>query len=338
VSALSSKDARAVIEGVLLTAALAPVKWQVGDISAHQAGLRLTDPKLFAPVTFYTTGYRELDRVTGGGFAAGECSAVSGPSSVGKTVFIVNLALNAAKFGIAVGFISLEMIEADILKLAVGITAKIKRLSLRHMNLSKEEAENLSTEIANMANTPLYCFDRMFFPTDPQSPGAPTLDVIRKLINDGIQHLGIKLWFIDYLGKVGPFGQDELVRMPMLTNGILDISRRTGAHICCLMQANKASFTNRNKQTGEMKIGLESTKGCIETVADFDLCIGLARDDFNTTEPVDPTLLMALAMKVRHGPGGPAFMDFHKSIGLITEPDPNAQINRAADGMNGVEF
>ena len=317
---MTNADVRVLIKGVIACAAPAPIKWAVGDISRQIAGVRLCDPKVFAKVSFDPTGYLALDEAIGGGWAAGECSTISAPSAMGKTVFAVNLAYRASRIGVPVGIISLEMPDADIWKLACCIGANLKRLSLRHGNLTATESGLLSTELTNMAGRSLFVFDRTFFPVNAKEPEAPTMDVIGKLVRDGIRHYGIRLWFVDYLAKIGPFGDDDLTRMPRLTTGVLDLVRRTGVHFCCLMQANKSAFSRREDKTKKLTIGLEDTKGTIETVADFDTCIGLIRDDWNSSAPVDPAPMSAVVLKARHGPGGTVPLEFFKATGRILEP------------------
>ena len=49
--------------------------------------------------TLLPTGFIDIDRVIGGGFAEGELVIVAGDSGIGKSVFAQNLAVNQAIYG-----------------------------------------------------------------------------------------------------------------------------------------------------------------------------------------------------------------------------------------------
>jgi hypothetical protein len=175
--------------------------------------------------------------------------------------------------------------------------------------------------VGQLSGCPIYVVDRTAFPVDKDHPEAPTMDTVTGALVDGRERLNWGVAFIDYLTKVGPFGTDELARVPCLTNWVFDLCRRTGLHLVCLMQSNKAAYSRKDGRTKERTVGLEDVRGTIETVADFDNCIGLTRTDWNTEEPLDPAPSKLVINKARQGPGGKVDLSFHKKIGRFDTRD-----------------
>lgn len=291
------------------------------SLAQCSAGVRLKDPATFAPATFYKTGYSGLDRGLGGGLGAGEATSLFAPSAMGKSAFMVNLALAQARQGTPVPILSLEMSEDSIWKLAVGIEAGIPRLHIRHNSMTTIESSKFAEALAQLSGWPLFVLDRRRFPVDPAHAEAPTMQAVGSLIRDGVRQYGWRVIFLDYLAKVGPFDADDLVRIPRLTNWCFDTAQRTGAHIVALAQSNKAGFARRDTKSKKRGIALEDSKGSIEVVADMDNVIGLIRDDWNSEEPQDFPEMRAVVLKCRQGPAGSCRLIFDKAIGRILEAE-----------------
>ncbi|HEY3319589.1 MAG TPA: DnaB-like helicase C-terminal domain-containing protein [Planctomycetota bacterium] len=283
------------------------------DLSQCSASARLNDVSTFRPVTFYKTGFVDLDRALGGGLAAGEATSLFAPSGMGKSAFMCNLALNLTRGKTPAGILSLEMCEQDIWRLAVGILADIPRQHIRANTLTTVEKSRFGESMAMLAGWPLYVLDRRRFPQ------APDMAAVADVVRDGAKRYGWRVVLLDYLAKVGPFDADELTRIPRLTAWIFDLAQRTGVHVVALAQSNKASFDRQDNKKQRRAIALQDSKGGVEVIADFDNCIGLIRDDWNTDEPKDPAPMSATVLKARQGSGGVAPLVFWKSTGRIVE-------------------
>jgi len=318
---LSQEEIRAAIASVLNSAQSTPPIWSGGiDLSQQRASVGLANPETFRPAKFTPTGYRGLDVALGGGWANGECSTLVAPSNVGKSCAMVNLALRAALLGFAVAIISLEMREFDIWKLIAGVLANVRRTAIRQGKMTNQETARLAHAIRTLSsNNRIYVIDRRKFPVDSKHPEAPTMDAIGRTIQDGVRNCQWTLVFIDYLGKVGPFNCEDLVRMPRLTNWSFDLAQRSNAHLVCLMQSGKAAYGRTEGKNKKPTVRLEDAKGAVEVIADFDNCIGLSRADWNTEKHVDPADMKAITNKARQGPGGVLPLMFYKSTGKIVE-------------------
>lgn len=85
-----------------------------------------------------TTGYKTLDSILNGGLDKKTLSIILGMTSSGKSLFLQNMAVNAANAGINVVYISLEMSEKKCLKRLGAMRLKIPIND--YDNLSKDPA------------------------------------------------------------------------------------------------------------------------------------------------------------------------------------------------------
>jgi hypothetical protein len=290
------------------------------NLAACVASVALNAPETFKPVEYISTGYPSLDRVLGGGWARGESTSEFGASTMGKTCLAVNQAVRIAEQGFPIGYVSLEMRAKDVWQLATCIVGDVPRQHVRHATLTDLEAARLREAKERLAAWPLYVIDRTQIPTDPENPEAPTMAAVSAILRAGVAFFGWRAAFLDYLGKVGPFGQDELQRLSRLTNWACDTAQRLDFHFVCLAQTNKAAW-NRLDADGKRDVSLEDSKGPVEVIADFDYAIGVVRQDWNTDAPLDPSPMKVAVRKARYAPGGAVSLMFHRSTGRIVEAD-----------------
>lgn len=325
---------RAGIDAATASATTAPPVWTGGiDLSQRSAGVRLLAQETFQPAKFVTSGFRTLNGPLGGGLAAGETTTLFAPTSMGKTSMMANMALNMALDGVAVAILSLEMPESDIWRLVTGILAMVPRLHVRQNTLTPQESINFAASIQRIAACRLDVIDRRCFQADSKNAGA-CMDVIGSVVRDGVRQCGWHAVFIDYLSKVGPHDDDEVSRLPRLTNWAFDLAQRTGVHIVALAQSNKSAFGRVDKKTKQRTVSLEDVKGVVEAVCDFDNVIGLVRNDWNTSAPQDPVEMRAVVLKARQGPTGSVPLTFYKSIGRIIEPTNYTSGGAQANGTD----
>lgn len=93
-------------------------------------------------LTGISSGYEDLDRITGG-FRKGEFIVIGARPSVGKTAFALNLIHNIVKKGRAVGFFSLEMSKEEIARRLLSINSGLTSSELNSLNFEFDENRNL---------------------------------------------------------------------------------------------------------------------------------------------------------------------------------------------------
>ncbi|OTZ58480.1 DnaB family ATPase [Bacillus thuringiensis] len=157
-----------------------------------------------------STGYRELDRLNGGGLAKGELGLVAALSGSGKTLFMTNLATMYVKKGYNVLYVALEEKKDRMtLRFEQSMLAQTRGDIIDGDNLDEEKFKKrqaiynkLKGKLGNLL------FSRY-------SPQTITLAKIEQLLSDAMLRLGIPVdvLIIDY---------PELLRNPNATGNESD--------------------------------------------------------------------------------------------------------------------
>ena len=163
------------------------VSKSVEDVLLETAELMQREVKLNG----VTTGFRELDNITGG-WQKGQLIIIAARPSVGKTAFELNLAYNAAlhpERPVPVGVFSMEMSHDQLTRRLLANHADMSLGDIKNGNLSQEQFLQLSVKAEEIKNAPLYFDDTAALTTLELRAKA------RRMVN---VH-GVGLIIIDYL-------------------------------------------------------------------------------------------------------------------------------------------
>lgn len=137
------------------------------------------------------TGFRDVDRMIGS-FRPGTLNIIAARTSVGKTSFALNVALNIAQQaltdGKAVGFFSLEMKESELVQRLLSMDTRIDSSLLRDGRLTDDEHEELKARAKKLRSIGLHISD-----------AAHTMDEIKSQARLLCVHHQIGLIVVDYL-------------------------------------------------------------------------------------------------------------------------------------------
>ena len=103
----------------------------------------------------YFTGIFDLDKVTNG-LHSEELTIIGARPGVGKTTFALQIAHKIAEKGMAVGIISLEMSETQIVQKLISKVAHIDSNKLRTGNLDNIEQEKIAIAEGEISDLPLF--------------------------------------------------------------------------------------------------------------------------------------------------------------------------------------
>ena len=141
-----------------------------------------------------STGYRNLDEVLKGGFANGELVILGARPAEGKTALAGNIAVNMAKQGKTVLFISREVREMTIVQRMV---AKEAQIDCRFFREGAEHLKNIIKRIERYEDIfdglPLEFVEKSTVPMTPME--------IRRIARS-VKNLGLLV--VDYLGLITP--------------------------------------------------------------------------------------------------------------------------------------
>ena len=138
------------------------------------------------------TGWRSMDKKLGG-WHSGDLTIVAGRPGMGKSAMGMNAAVNAARLGARVGFVSVEM---DAVSLGMRLAASAAGLSvsdLRRGNITTQDWQTLARASSEIARLPLRVLD---------APSWTMGQIIRQC--HAWHRMGLDMVVIDYLQRTKP--------------------------------------------------------------------------------------------------------------------------------------
>ena len=119
--------------------------------ASNRQELRLSGKSVAVP-----TGLIDLNIKTGGGLRKGELVIVAARPAMGKSAFMLHMALSAASQGVPVNIYSLEMSDISLVdRLIIGL-ADINPDRYKQGDISKEEWENINRAQNYLSSLPIY--------------------------------------------------------------------------------------------------------------------------------------------------------------------------------------
>ena len=216
-------------------------------------------------LTGVTTGYTDLDRMTGG-LQGSDLIIVAARPSMGKTAFALNMAINAADAGHKVAFFSLEMSAEQLEARLMAIVSKVALNKIRQPRyLNDADWKALYTGADKL--------DRDLFIDD--TPSLRTLD-LRAKTRRMKARVGLDLIVVDYLQLMRPsrpLNSREL-EISEISRTLKALAKELQIPVVALSQLNR-KLEERNDKRPLMSDLRES--GAIEQ--DADVIMFLYRDD-----------------------------------------------------------
>lgn len=240
------------------------------------------------------TGYNRFNEKVG--LSNCDFCVIGGRTSMGKTTFALNVAIEAAAFGEKVLFISLEMPRKQIFD---KICARLMKQPTSDFKFGKANLEHCKNELQVIADNFNFVFAPDCKTTDIQSMAAMLPDV--------------KLIIVDYLQLLKDpqtKGETENNRLGRISGKLKMIA---GLSKCVVMTPAQLNRGNE-KEEREPRLSDLRDSGCIEQDADQVLLLHRAN-----RESVTAKLIIA---KNRHGSLGTIEYDFNPVWGWFSE-DPD---------------
>lgn len=207
------------------------------------------------PAGIVKTGHRTLDRVTGG-LWPGLLTVIAGRPGMGKSAFVLNLAVNAALSGKKVLYITLE----DTRRFVVyRMLSRFANIDLTDLTLGRlKEAEQFRNVLDARTNIygklPLWIED---------SSGLTTQDIARIAHKHYDQH-GLDLLVVDHLGEVADKGENETSITTNAARNIRDIAKglNIAGVLCCQLNRGVEQRTDKRPHLADLR-----QSGSIEAIA-----------------------------------------------------------------------
>ncbi len=275
-------------------------------------------------ITGVPTGFTQLDRMMAG-LHPGDLYIIAGRPGMGKTSFVLNMAVNIARprgandlegeesvssegaeesqYGVVV--FSLEMPKEQLAARLLASEARVSMGDIRKAALRREDWSRLTEAAARLASMPVWLDD---------TPAIGLLDVrakVRRLqaeiARGNAESPGVKrklgLVAIDYLqlmqGRREAGSREQ--EISELSRGLKQLAKELNVSVIALSQLNRAVETRNTKDKRPQLSDLRES-GAIEQ--DADAILFVYRDDYYFQDSQDKGTAEVIVAKQRNGPTG----------------------------------
>lgn len=252
------------------------------------AGLRIIDTAMDSDgLIGIPTGLQDLDDCLGG-FHDTDLIVIGARPAMGKTAFLLNLALAANE---PVGIISAEQGHEQMGLRLISIEGKLDSQKIRTGGFYDEEWATLAMTVNRLTDKPIRMNDE---------PGININKVIRQA-RDWKFKYGIKALYVDYLQKVRA-GDKRLKRHEQVgevAGSLKNLARELGIPVIALAQVNRECEKRPNKRPLNSDLADAS-----EIEKEADEILFLYRDEVYNPDTPDKGIAEIDISKNRHGPVG----------------------------------
>jgi replicative DNA helicase len=276
-------------------------------------------------ITGLPTGFVELDKRCAG-LHPGDLYIIAGRPGMGKTSFVLNLAVNVAQprrvildgteveqLGNGVAFFSLEMPREQLAARILSSEGRVDVSKFRSGQIRGEDWNKLTEAAAMLGRIPLWLDD---------TPAISLLDLrakIRRLqaeiartTSDGPRAEKLGLVVIDYLqlmsGRRDAGSREQ--EISEISRGLKQLAKEMRLSVIALSQLNRSVETRTSKDKRPQLSDLRES-GAIEQ--DADCIMFIYRDEYYFEDSPDQGIAEVIVAKQRNGPTGKVRVRFESA-------------------------
>lgn len=241
-------------------------------------------------LTGVPSGFIDLDRKTTG-FQNSDLILVAARPAMGKTSFVLNIAVNAALRGFPVAIFSLEMSRTQLVNRILALESMVELEKMRTGKLDSEDWKKIGYLLGPLSRSPIYIDD---------NASTNTMEMMSKLRKLKLEK-GLGLVIIDYLQlmesrKKSDNRQQEISE---ISRSLKIMAKELNVPIIALSQLSRAP-----EQRADHRPILSDMResGAIEQ--DADMVMFLYRDDYYNEESEKRNIVEVIIAKHRNGSTG----------------------------------
>lgn len=250
-------------------------------------------------VTGTTTGFVDLDKITGG-LQSSDLVILAARPAMGKSSMALNVAHAAAsRSKLPVGIFSLEMSAEQLVQRILSMEAQIDSQHLRTGYISDDEWIRLGEAIGQLSEVPIYIDD------------TPNISITEMRSKSRRLHMeqGLGLIVLDYLQLMQGRGQENRVQeISEISRSLKGLARELNVPVLALSQLSRAPDQRPNHVP--MLSDLRES-GSIEQ--DADVVMFIYRDVVYNKETEQPHVADIIVAKHRNGPVGQIHLFFKEA-------------------------
>lgn len=241
-----------------------------------------------------TSGYSDLDRILSGGFRKGTFSLIAARPGMGKTVWMLNSAVESAKAGSKVLFISIEM---NLLQCFQRILSKISTVEGGKLQQPDTMNHDDWKKLEEAGKNIIDLYEETFWIKEIT---ALTVSHLERMIKQYKKRFGIDIVYIDYaqimLTKTGEEPKDPS-DFAEISGALRRVSKSQNVAVVVGSQLNRKAEERNDKRPIMADI---RNSGAFEQ--DAAQIIALYRDDhYNPKDSEKPNIIELIFLKNRFG-------------------------------------
>lgn len=241
-------------------------------------------------LTGVPSGFIDLDKKTSG-FQNSDLILIAARPAMGKTSFVLNIAVNAALRGYSVAVFSLEMSRGQLVNRLLSSESMVELEKMRTGKLDGEDWKKLSLALGPLSKSPVYIDD---------NAGTNLMEMMSKLRKLKLEK-GLNLVIIDYLQlmegrKKTDNRQQEISE---ISRGLKIMAKELNVPVIALSQLSRAPETRTDHRPILSDL---RESGAIEQ--DADMVMFLYRDDYYNEESENKNVVEVIIAKHRNGSTG----------------------------------
>lgn len=261
---------------------------------------KICEPGQRGTLTGVPSGFKDLDRVTGG-FQEADLIVLAARPRVGKTSMAMSIARDVAlQSGMYVAVNSLEMSKEQLMQRMLAMEAGVDLQKLRTGWVEDEEWERLIPAMERLSSGRILIDDT----------AAISLMALKSKLLRLMKRFPVRMLIVDYLQlmTVGDSKGNRVEVIGEITAGLKAIAKECNIPVLALAQLSRAVESRQSKvpQLSDLR-----ESGTIEN--DADIVLFIYRDDIYNPDSERKNIADLIVAKHRNGPEGEVSLWFEKS-------------------------
>ncbi|MBW4439563.1 MAG: replicative DNA helicase [Pleurocapsa minor GSE-CHR-MK-17-07R] len=246
------------------------------------------------------TGFRDIDELLGG-LQRSDLLIFAGRPGMGKTSFLLSVALNAARVGGRIAIFTMEMGTEQIVQRLMSMETGINTQNMRGGRLSQSEWSKFVKASTRLSTMNMFIDD---------TPGVSPLELRTKCRRMMHEH-GLDLVIIDYLQlmSVGGYENNRVQEISYISRSLKEMARELDVPVFSAAQLSRAVEQRQDKRPVLSDL---RESGSLEQ--DADIVAFLYRDEVYNQATEFPSMAEIIIQKHRNGPTGTVNLHFEKSL------------------------
>jgi replicative DNA helicase len=280
-----------------LTRELVPMREALSLYYDHLEGLMQAGAETIG----LPAGFKDLDKLLGG-LQKSDLLVFAGRPGMGKTSWLLSVALNVARLDRRVLIFTMEMGVDQIVQRMVSMESAINSQKLRVGNLTQQERSKFHQVVDNLSHFHIFIDD---------TPAMTPLQMRSKCFRLMREH-GIDLVILDYMQLMnagGSYENNRVQEISYISRSMKELARELNIPIISAAQLSRAVEQRQDKRPVLSDL---RESGSIEQ--DADVVMFLYRDEVYNEATEFPNQAEIIVAKHRNGPTGTISLYFDKSL------------------------